>query len=64
MLLDGSFALGASGGKGEGNKLSQNCKDLLNLGKVCLALLLLYDMLGEKKIGGNSTLTDCITTHS
>lgn len=49
MLLNGSFALGASGGKAEGNKLSQNCKDLLKLHKVCLALLLLYDTLGGEK---------------
>lgn len=39
MLLNGSFALGASGGKGEGGKLKQNCKDLLKLHKVCLALI-------------------------
>lgn len=56
MLLNGSFALGASGGKRERNKLNQNCKDLLKLHKVCLALSLLYETLGEKKkICGNST---------
>lgn len=49
MLLNGSFALGASGGEREGNKLSQNCKDLLKLHKVCLALLWLYETLGGKK---------------
>lgn len=49
MLLNGSFAVGPSGGKREGKKLSQNCKDLLRLHKMYLALLLLHDMLGEKK---------------
>lgn len=63
MLLNGSFALGNSWGKGE-DKLSQNCKDLLKLRKVCLALLLLYNTLGEKNICGNSTSTNSITTHS
>lgn len=59
MLLNGSFVVGPSGGKREGNKLSQNCKDLLRLHKMYLALLLLHDMLGEKKkICGKPTLTD------
>lgn len=49
MLLNGLFAVGPSGGKGEGNTLSQNCKYFLRLHKVYLALLLLHGMLGEKK---------------
>lgn len=55
MLLNGSFALGASGGKEEGNKLIQNCEDLLKLHKVCPVLLLLSETLRAKKICGNST---------
>ena len=57
MLLSCPFALGTSGDKGERNKLSQNCKDLLKLHKVCLALLLSSDTLGEKESYGNPTLT-------
>lgn len=49
MLLNGSFAAGPSGGKRQGNKLSQNCKNLLRLHKVYLVLLLLHDMLGGEK---------------
>lgn len=45
MLLNGLFAVGPSGGKGEGNKLSQSCKYLLRVRKVYLALLLLHSML-------------------
>ena len=59
MLLNGSFAVGPSGGKREENKLSQNGKDLLRLHEVYLALLLLHETLGEeKKITGTSTLSD------
>lgn len=49
MLLNGSFAVGPSGGKREENKLSQNGKDLLRLHEVYLALLLLHETLGEEK---------------
>lgn len=66
MLLNGSFALGAWGGEGRGkveeNKLSQNCKDLLKLHKVCLVLSLLYDTLGKKNLW--EFHPDSVKTHS